>query len=462
MTLGGLRHEAGERRRRLSLLLLCCVQFMVVLDVTVVNVALPAIGEELSIRDGGLHWVISAYAVVFGGFLLVGGRAGDLLGRRRVFLAGTAIFAASSLVCGLAWSQEALLAGRVGQGLGSALVSPTAFAILTASYAEGPERTRALGAWGSTNAAAAAIGALLGGVLTETLGWQAIFLVNVPLAAAALAVAPVLLAESRGRRRRLDVGGASLVTLALVLLVYALSDAPRSGWLTGRTAILVACALGALAVFALRERRSADPLLPRAALRSPRRRAAALAGFFHGGMMLSTFLLLTLALQQVLGLGAIETGLALLAVRGTSLLWARVGVRLVGRLGAPPVLGAGMLAMCAGIATFTGISPDGSYAGDVLPGLLVLGLAIPFLFLSVSVVATAGVRSDDAGATSGLLSTCQWVGGALGVGLASTVAGLGSGPELTAAAGAIADGFWLPLGLGVAGLVVAGRLLRRG
>jgi EmrB/QacA subfamily drug resistance transporter len=454
--------ETERHRRRLGLLVLCCVQFMVVLDVTVVNVALPAIGADLSIRDGGVHWVISAYALVFGGFLLVGGRAGDLLGRRRVFLAGTALFGASSLVCGVAWSHEALLAGRVGQGLGSALVSPTAFAILTASYPEGPERTRALGVWGSTNGAAAAIGALLGGALTETFGWQAIFLVNVPLAAVALAVAPALLAESRGRRRRrLDVAGASLVTLALVLLVYAVGDASRSGWLTGRVALLAAGALGALAVFVLRERRSADPLLPRAALHSPRRRAAALAGFFHGGMMLSTFLLLTLALQQVLGLGAIEAGLALLAVRGTSLVWTQVGVRLVGRIGAPAVLAAGMVAMSTGIATFTGLSPDGSYAGDVLPGLLVLGLAIPFLFLSVSVVATAGVGPDDAGATSGLLSTCQWVGGAIGVALASTVARLGSEGNPTVAAGAIADGFWLPLGLGVAGLAVAARLLRR-
>lgn len=442
-----------------ALLLLCGVQFMVVLDITVVNVALPAIGADLGVGDGGLHWMISAYAVVFGGFLLVGGRAGDLLGRRRVFLAGTVLFGASSLVCGLAWSQEALLAGRVGQGLGSALVSPTAFAILTASYAEGPERTRALGVWGSTNGAAAAIGALLGGALTETLGWEAIFLVNVPLAAIALAVGPALLAESRGRRRRLDVGGASLVTASLVVLVYAVSDAPRSGWLTGKTAFLIASALGALTVFVLRERRSADPLLPKSTLRSPSRRAAAIAGFCHGGMMLSTFLLLTLGLQQVLGFSAIEAGLGLLAVRGTSILWSQVGVRLVGRIGAPAVLGAGMVAMCAAVATFTGITPDGSYAGDVLPGLLVLGLAIPFLFLSVAVVATAGTRAEDAGATSGVLAACQWLGGAVGVALASTVAGLDAGGALADVAG-IAEGFWLPVGLGAAGIVVAACLLR--
>lgn len=444
-----------------ALLLLCSVQFMVVLDVTVATVALPAIGADLGMSGGGLHWVISAYAIVFGGFLLVGGRAGDLLGRRRIFLAGTALFGISSLLCGLAWGNEALVAGRIGQGFGSALVSPTAFAILTATFAEGAQRTRALGVWGSTNGAAAAAGALLGGVLTETLGWQAIFLVNVPIAALALVVAPALLGESRGERRRLDLAGATLVTAALVALVYALSDAPRAGWLAGRTLALLAAVLVLLAVFVLRERRSADPLVPRVAFSGGRRRAAVLAGFCHGGMMLSTFLLLTLALQQVLGFSAIEAGLGLLAVRGTSILWSQVGVRLVGRIGAPAVLGAGMVAMCAGIATFTGISPDGSYAGDVLPGLLVLGLAIPFLFLSVAVVATSGIRAEDAGATSGVLATCQWIGGAVGVALASTVAGLDAGGGLAAGADAIAHGFWLPVGLGVAGLAVAASLLRR-
>jgi EmrB/QacA subfamily drug resistance transporter len=453
--------ETGRQRGRLGLLLLCSVQFMVVLDITVVNVALPAIGADLSLRESGLHWVISAYALVFGGFLLVGGRAGDLLGRRRIFLLGTAVFGASSLLCGLAWSSEVLVAGRIGQGLGSALVSPTAFAIMTATFAEGAERNRALGLWASTNGAAAAAGALLGGALTETLGWQAIFLVNVPLAVLALLTAPALLGESRAVRRRLDLAGASLVTAAFVLLVYALSDAPRAGWIAWRTLALVAGALALLAVFALRERRTTDPLLPRAALGSGRRRAAVLAGFCHGAMMLSTFLLLTLALQQVLGFSAIEAGLGLLAVRGTSIVWSQVGVRLVDRVGAPLVLAAGMVAMCLGIATFVGVSPDGSYAGDVLPGLLVLGLAIPFLFLSVAVIATSGVQAADAGATSGVLSTFQWIGGAVGVALASTVAGLGAGGGLPAA-DAIAHGFWLPVGLGVAGVVIAAGLLRRG
>jgi len=433
---------------------------MIVLDVTVVTVALPAIGADVGLSESGLHWLISAYALAFSGFLLVGGRAGDLLGRRRILLAGTALFGLSSLVCGLAWSQEALVAGRIGQGLGSALVSPTAFAILTATFPEGGERTRALGLWGSTNGAAAAAGALVGGVLTETLGWQAIFLVNVPVAAFALVTGPAVLGESRGVRRRLDLGGASLVTAALVLLVYALSDAPRSGWLAWRTLALLTGALAVFALFVLRERRTADPLVPRVALDCWRRRAAVLAGFCHGAMMLSTFLLLTLALQQVLGFSAIQAGLGLLAVRGTSILWSQVGVRLVGRIGAPAVLGAGMVAMCAAIATFTGISPGGSYAGDVLPGLLVLGLAIPFLFLSIALVATSGTRAEDAGATSGVLATCQWIGGAVGVALASTVAGLDAGDGLTDVAG-IADGFWLPLGLGAAGVVVAAGLLRR-
>jgi hypothetical protein len=259
-------------------------------------------------------------------------------------------------------------------------------------------------------------------------------------------------------RRRLDLVGGSLVTAAAVLLVYALSAAPRSGWLAWRTLALAAGALLLLALFVRRERRADEPLLPWRALASARRRAAALAGFCHGAMMLSTFLLLTLALQQVLGLSAIEAGLGLLAVRGTSILWSRVGVRLVGRIGAPALLGAGMVAMCAGIATFTGVSAHGSYAGDILPGLLVLGAAIPFIFLSVAVVATSGVRAEDAGAASGLLAACQWIGGAVGVALASTVAGLGGGGP--AEASAIAHGFWLPLGLGAAGLALAAGLLR--
>jgi EmrB/QacA subfamily drug resistance transporter len=451
----------NDGKRRLSLVVLCVVEFMVVLDVTIVNVALPAIGADLDVGGGGLHWVITAYALAFGGLLLVGGRMGDLLGRRRILLVGTAVFGASSLVCGLAWSREALLAGRVGQGLGSALVSATAFAILTATFAEGRERNRALGLWGSTNGAAAVMGFLLGGVLTETLGWRAIFLVNVPLVMLALAVVPVVLAESLGeRRRRLDVGGAGLVTAAVVLVVYALTEGPRSGWLSGRSLALASGAAVLFVLFAVRERRTADPLLPRVTLRSSRRVAAVLAGFCYGAMMLSTFLLLTLALQQVLGFSAIEAGLALLAVRGTSIVWSRVGVGLVGRVGAPIVLAIGMVAMCAGIATFTGISADGSYASDILPGLLVLGVAIPFLFLSVAVIATDGVRSEDAGATSGLLSMCRWIGGAVGLALVSGVANLDGG-GLANAAGSIAHGFWLPFGLGAAGVAIAAGLLRR-
>ncbi len=451
---------------RLRFAALYLVQFIVVLDVTIVNVALPAIGADLGLGPRGLPWVISAYAVFFGGFLLVGGRAGDLLGRRRVFLAGLALFSASSLVCGLAWSPEVLIVARSIQGLGAALLSPTAFAMLATSVPEGPPRTRAIGLWGSTGAAAAMVGMVLGGVLAELVGWHWIFLLNLPVAAIVAVASRALLREHRAERSaHVDVVGAALVTGALLSFVYGLSNGPTAGWISGHTLATAAIGTTLLLLFVRRQTTTPDPLVPSAALAAAHRRAANVAGFVQGAMMLATLLLLSIAMQEVLGFGAVETGLGLLAIRGTSILWAQLGVRLVGHVGPRLLLTVGMLAMALGVGWFTRLSPGDSYTTDLLPGLLLLGLGIPLMFLSVSLIANAGVRADEAGLVSGLLSSSQWIGGAIGVAAVSTAASLDvHGALASESAGLVAagvrSGFVVTLGIALLGVAVALAILR--
>jgi EmrB/QacA subfamily drug resistance transporter len=434
-------------RARLALAVLCAAQFLVVLDITVVNVALPAIREDLAIAPGRLHWAISAYAVAFGGLLLVAGRLADLLGRRRVFLGGVALFGAASLAAGLAPGGEILAAARALQGVGAALISPAALAVLAQAFGEGRARTRALAAWGTVGALAAASGVLLGGILVELLDWRWIFLVNVPVAAAALALGPTVLPGHRGHPgRRVNVTGALLVTAVPALAVAGLAEAAVSGW--GHPAVLGPLA-GAAAAGALawaRERVAVEPLLPARVLRSPAVGAANLAGFLHGAMMLGSFLLLALHMQEVLGMSPIQTGAGLLAVRATSAVWAPLGARLVAAAGARPVLTGAMAAMTAGLALLARAPAGGGYAPGLLPGLLVLGLAIPALFLTVNLIALEGVPVADAGLASGLLNTSQWVGGAVGV---AAVSAVGAGA-----------GLWACAALGLAGTAVALGTLR--
>src|SRR5215208_833096 len=345
---------ASNRRKWLALALLSTVQFMVVLDIAVVNVALPSIKVDLGFSQENLQWVISAYALVFGGVLLLGGRAADVLGRRRVFLAGLVVFTLASLLAGLAWSEASLIGARAFQGLGAAIISPAALSILSTTFKEGRERNIALGVWGAVGGFGAAAGVLLGGVLTDALSWEWIFFVNVPVGAAAFFLAPLLLSESRDARiRTFDVPGAVLVTSGLSSMVYAITQAGQDGWLAGRTIGFFVAATSLLVAFVGWELRHAEPLMRFGLLWTRTVAGANIAGFILNIVTLSIFLTLTLYMQQVLGFSAMRTGFAYLAIAGTAILWSTVAAQLVTRIGVKPVLVAGMTALAGGILYFT-------------------------------------------------------------------------------------------------------------
>jgi len=436
---------ASERRKWLALALLSVVQFMVVLDIAVVNVALPSIKVDLGFSQEDLQWVISAYALVFGGFLLLGGRAADVVGRRRIFLAGLVVFTLSSLLAGLAWSEGSLIGARAFQGLGAAIISPAALSILSTTFAEGRERNIALGVWGAVGGFGAAAGVLLGGVLTDALSWEWIFFVNVPVGAAAFALTPFLLGESRDARvRRFDAPGAVLVTAGLSSLVYAITQAGQQGWLAGRTLGFAAAAVVLLAAFVGWEQRHPEPLMRLGILRIRTVSGANVAGFIMGTAMFSMFLMLTLYMQQVLGYSPMKTGLAYLAVAGTAIVWSAVAAQLVTRVGVKRVLVVGMTALTAGLAYFTQVSVGGSYLGDLLPGFLLIAVGIGFSFVPISIAALAGVEPAEAGLASGLINTSQQIGGALGIAALSTIATSRTDDALaggTALPRALVDGF---------------------
>jgi EmrB/QacA subfamily drug resistance transporter len=460
---------ATARRKWLALALLSAVQFMVVLDIAIVNVALPSIQVDLGFSQENLQWVISAYALVFGGFLLLGGRAADLLGRRLIFLAGVIVFTVSSLLAGLAWSEESLIAARAFQGLGAAIISPAALSILSTTFAEGRERNIALGVWGAVGGFGAAAGVLAGGILTDALSWEWIFFVNIPIGVAAFVLAPLLLAESRDARvTRFDVPGAVLVTGGLSLLVYSITEAGRDGWLAGSTLGLFAVSLTLLAGFVGWELRHPEPLMRFGLLQIKTVSGANVAGFIMGTAMFAMFLMLTLYMQQVLGYSAMRTGVAYLAVAGTAILWSAVAAQLVTRVGVKPVLVVGMATLTAGLVYFTQVSVGGSYLGDLLPGFLLIAIGIGFSFVPISIAALAGVQASEAGLASGLINTSQQIGGALGIAALSTIAT--SRTEDSVASGealpfALVDGFTAAFVAGVAiaavGVVAALTLIRR-
>ena len=444
-------------RKRFALALLCTVQFMVVLDVAIVNVALPSIQTDLGFSQENLQWVISAYALLFGGFLLLGGRAADLLGRRRVFRAGLLLFSAASLLSGLAWSDGALIGARALQGLGSAIISPAALSILTTTFDEGAERNAALGAWGAVGAFGAVAGVLLGGILTELLSWEWIFYVNVPVGVAAFAVAPRLLGESRdARSQRFDLPGAALVTSALVLLVYTLTQAKTNGWGSGETIGQFAAAAALLAGFVGWERRTPDPLVPFSIFRLRTLVGANVAGVILGTIIFSMFLMLTLYMQQVLGYTPLQTGVAYLAVAGTTIVWSAVAAKLVTRVGVKPVLVAGMAFMTAGLGYFTQVSVGGSYLGDLLPGFLLIAIGMGFSFVPISIAALAGVGPSEAGLASGLLNTSQQIGGALGIAALSAIA-----TSATTLTGGFRAAFVAGAAVALVGVIVAAGIVRR-
>jgi EmrB/QacA subfamily drug resistance transporter len=442
---------------------------MVVLDIAIVNVALPSIKVDLGFSQENLQWVISAYALFFGGFLLLGGRAADLLGRRRLFLAGIVLFTLASLLAGLAWSEGSLIAARSFQGLGAAVISPAALSILSTTFTEGRERNIALGVWGAVGGFGAAAGVLLGGVLTETLSWSWIFFVNVPVGVVGFLLAPRLLNESRDTNvKTFDVPGAVLVTGGLVSLVYAITQSGRYGWTSGRSLGVFAVSLVLLVGFVLWERRHAEPLMRFGILRTKTVAGANVGGLILGTATFSMFLMLTLYMQQVLGYSPMKTGTAYLAVAGTAILWSAVAAQLVTRIGVQPVLVAGMIALTGGLVYFTQVSVHGSYLADLLPGFLLVGLGLGFSFVPISIAALAGVRPAEAGLASGLFNTSQQIGGALGIAALSTIATSRTADAVasgTALPSALIDGFTAAFVVGVAvaavGVLAALTLIRR-
>ncbi len=447
---------ATERRKWLALALLSAVQFMVVLDIAIVNVALPSIKVDLGFSQDNLQWVISAYALVFGGFLLLGGRAADLLGRRRIFLVGLAIFTVASLLAGLAWSEASLIGARLLQGLGAAIISPAALSMVSTTFREGRERNVALGVWGAVGGFGAAAGVLLGGILTETLSWSWIFFVNVPVGVAAFAIAPFLLTESRDARvRSFDFPGAVLVTTGLSSLVYAITRAGTDGWLATPTVAFFTASVVLLVGFVAWEIRHPEPLMRLGIFRISTVAGANVAGFILGTALFAMFLMLTLYMQQVLGYSAMQSGVAYLAVAGTAIVWSAVAAQLVTKVGVKPVLVTGMTALTVGLVYFTQVSVGGSYLGDLLPGFLVVGLGIGFAFVPISIAALAGVQPAEAGLASGLINTSQQIGGALGIAALSTIASSHTDSALasgTPMPNALVDGFTAAF---VAGTIVA-------
>jgi EmrB/QacA subfamily drug resistance transporter len=413
----------SDRRKWLALALLSAVQFMVVLDIAIVNVALPSIQVDLGFSQENLQWVISAYALVFGGFLLLGGRAADLLGRRRIFLAGLIVFTVSSLLAGLAWSEASLIAARAFQGLGAAVITPAALSILSTTFVEGRERNIALGVWGAVGGFGAAAGVLMGGILTDALSWEWIFFVNVPVGAIAFALAPVLLRESRDASvKSFDVLGAVSVTAGLSSAVYAITQAGQDGWTAPRTLAFFAASVVLLVGFLAWEQRHPEPLMRLGIFRIKTVAGANVAGFILGTATFSLFLMLTLYMQQVLGYSPMKTGVAYLAVAGTAIFTSALAAQLVTRIGVKPVLVVGMSSMTAGLLYFTQVSVGGSYLADLLPGFLLIALGLGFSFVPISIAALAGVQPAEAGLASGLINTSQQIGGALGIAALSTIA----------------------------------------
>src|SRR6266508_6568345 len=440
--------------------------FMTILDVSIVNVALPSIGRALEFSRENLQWVVTAYAIAFGGFLMLGGRAADLLGRRRVFIVGVALFTIASLVCGLAESEGTLIAARAVQGLGGAIISPAALSIVTTSFEEGAERNKALGIWGALGGSGAAVGVLAGGVLTKYLGWEWIFFVNVPVGAAVLALTTRIVHESRREtaRRRYDPLGAVTVTAGLVLLVYALSKAPDVGWATARTILFFIAAAALLGAFLVIERTVEQPLMPFRIFRVRTVAGANVVAALLGGALFANFFLLTLYVQTVLHFSALKAGITFLATAGTAVLSAGVAQALVTRVGVKPILAVGLALMAAGMVWYTQISADGSYTSDLLPGYLFVGVGIAFAFVPVTIAALAGVAEREAGLASGLINTTQQIGGGIGVALASTVftSHIGTGrATLQTLTEGYALAFWAMVGFAAAAFVAALVFIRR-
>jgi EmrB/QacA subfamily drug resistance transporter len=463
---------ALDPRRWWALALLCGAFLMVILDAAIVIVALPSIEADLGFSEQGLQWVISAYALTFAGLLLLGGRAADLLGRRRMFVVGVILFTLASLLCGLAWSPGALIAARAVQGVGAAIMTPTALSIISMTFPEGSERNKALGIWSMMGATGATAAWLIGGPLVEGPGWEWIFFLNIPLGLAALALSPVLIRESRGAlsSRSYDPAGALTITAALALLVYAVIEAPDVGWGDVRTILLLAGSAVLLAAFALIESRHRAPLVPLRILRSRTLVGANLVMLVFATVGFGVPFILTLYAQQVLGFSAIEFGLGTAVFTVIAAVGSIVSQAVVLKVGFRAVAATGLVLLGGGALVFTQVSPGGSYIDDMLFGLLVYGAGIGPVFVTATVAALAGVAEHESGLASGLSNTAFQIGAALGVAIVTTVAVSRSEDFLAANDGAnplvalnegFQSAFWACVALAGIGLALALLLLGR-
>ncbi|MFL5864534.1 MAG: MFS transporter [Solirubrobacteraceae bacterium] len=451
------------------LAVVCLAQFMIILDVSIVNVALPSIRDGLHFSTTGLQWVVNAYTLTFAGLLMLGGRAADLLGRRRVFLVGTGMFALSSLICALASSRGLLIGARGVQGIAGAITSPATLSIITSTLPEGRERNRGLALWGAMGALGASSGALLGGILTQAFGWQAIFAVNIPLGAVVVGLGLLAIpsiAPVSDRPRHFDALGAALVTGGLIALTFGIVRTDTLGW--GSTGVLVPLAAGIalLMAFVYVEARVAHaPLVPLSIFRIRRLRAANLIVLLMYGANFPTWFFITLYLQQVLHYDAIEAGLAFLPMTLSIFTGSTLAPRVVARFGARTVISTAMLAMAAGMALLSGVVPGGTYVSVVLPGALLTALGMGFSLVPATIVAMQGVAGAQSGVASGLLNTSRLMGGALGHAILSTIAsGQTVGEPAVAAARSLTDGFDLAftvaVGFALLGALVAAYALR--
>src|SRR3954447_23569841 len=457
-----------DPKRWIALILLCAAQFMVVLDASIVNVALPSIQTDLNFSQENLQWVVNACTLVFGGFLLLGGRTADLLGRRRVFIVGLGLFSLASLLGGLATNENQLIAARALQGLGAAIISPAALSIVTTTFAEGSERNKALGIWGAIAGLGGAAGVLLGGMLTEWAGWEWVLFVNVPIGIAAAVFTPRFVRESRaeGANRSFDALGAVTITAALVLLVYTLVKAQDVGWGAGRTLGGLAGSAALVGLFILIEARSKSPLAPLKFFRLRTPTSANVLSVLIAASLFSMFYFISLYLQRVLGFSALEAGLAYLPLAGTIVISAGVASQAVERIGVKPALVFGLSMIAIGLAWFSRVDADGTYVKDVLGPSIVAAVGLGFSFVPVTIAAVAGVPNDEAGLASGLVNTSQQVGGALGLAILATIAnstttGLPGGAQNPVAlTEGFQDAFLVGAGFALLGVVLALVLLR--
>jgi EmrB/QacA subfamily drug resistance transporter len=455
---------AGRDKRWIALGLLCVAQFVVVLDASIVNVALPTIGEALNFSEDSLPWVLNAYVLTFGGFLLLGGRLADLLGRRRLFMGGLVLFALASLAGGFAATSGQLIAARAVQGLGAAILSPAALSIVATTFKDGAERNKALGIWGAVAGSAGAAGVLLGGVLTEGLGWEWVLWVNVPIGIIAAALAPALIAETRSEdeTRHFDIAGAVTITLGLSAFVFALLDAETAGWGSVQTIGTIVASLLLLGAFVVVEQRSKAPLVPFSIFRVRTVRGANVVGILVGASLFSMFYFISLYMQQVLGYSPIKAGLSYLPLAISIILAAGIASGLVTKVGFKPILATGMGLIALGLLWFTQISVDGTFLGDILGPSLLAAVGLGFAFVPVTIAAVSGIEDREQGLASGLINTAQQVGGALGLAILAAVANaiIGSNDSPSKLVEGFQAAFAVGAGFAVIGLIATLVLIR--